>query len=212
MEMRRTHLRGHTNILKRLLIHAGDFNLSRLSLSPDRRQRAARATQAACPTLASPSRPNPTASDWFGRILGAKWHDSRTSGLVMGGVLALLVVVQFVTIAPPRLDGRSPIAAVLYIAVLCAWSPVDPCGPSVCVLYAIDAKPEGVNRFVVLITSSASVLRRVGAVRESRYSSLSAATRPLLTRLARFEEQDKGCGSSCQGNGVSRSIRARQTR
>ena len=25
--MRRTHLRGHTNILKRLLIHAGGFNL-----------------------------------------------------------------------------------------------------------------------------------------------------------------------------------------
>ena len=25
--MRRTHLRGHTNILKRLLIHAGAFNL-----------------------------------------------------------------------------------------------------------------------------------------------------------------------------------------
>ena len=28
--MRRTHLRGHTNILKRLLIHAGGFNLGRL--------------------------------------------------------------------------------------------------------------------------------------------------------------------------------------
>jgi transposase len=28
--MRRTHLRGHTNILKRLLIHAGAFNLGRL--------------------------------------------------------------------------------------------------------------------------------------------------------------------------------------
>ena len=28
--MRRTHLRGHSNILKRLLIHAGAFNLSRL--------------------------------------------------------------------------------------------------------------------------------------------------------------------------------------
>lgn len=28
--MRRTHLRGHTNILKRLLIHAGAFNLARL--------------------------------------------------------------------------------------------------------------------------------------------------------------------------------------
>jgi hypothetical protein len=27
--MRRTHLRGHTNILKRLLIHAGGFNLLR---------------------------------------------------------------------------------------------------------------------------------------------------------------------------------------
>ena len=26
--MRRTHLRGHTNILKRLLIHAGGFNLA----------------------------------------------------------------------------------------------------------------------------------------------------------------------------------------
>jgi transposase len=26
--MRRTHLRGHTNILKRLLIHVGAFNLS----------------------------------------------------------------------------------------------------------------------------------------------------------------------------------------
>ena len=25
--MRRTHLRGHTNILKRLLVHAGGFNL-----------------------------------------------------------------------------------------------------------------------------------------------------------------------------------------
>ena len=25
--MRRTHLRGHTNILKRVLIHAGGFNL-----------------------------------------------------------------------------------------------------------------------------------------------------------------------------------------
>jgi transposase len=25
--MRRTHLRGHTNILKRLPIHAGGFNL-----------------------------------------------------------------------------------------------------------------------------------------------------------------------------------------
>ena len=28
--MRRTHLRGHTNILKRLLIHAGGFNLGLL--------------------------------------------------------------------------------------------------------------------------------------------------------------------------------------
>ena len=28
--MRRTHLRGHTNILKRLLIHAGAFNLGLL--------------------------------------------------------------------------------------------------------------------------------------------------------------------------------------
>ena len=28
--MRRTHLRGHTNILKRVLIHAGGFNLGRL--------------------------------------------------------------------------------------------------------------------------------------------------------------------------------------
>ncbi len=28
--MRRTHLRGHKNILKRLLIHAGAFNLSLL--------------------------------------------------------------------------------------------------------------------------------------------------------------------------------------
>ena len=28
--MRRTHLRGHSNILKRLLIHAGAFNLGRL--------------------------------------------------------------------------------------------------------------------------------------------------------------------------------------
>ncbi len=28
--MRRTHLRGHENILKRLLIHAGAFNLSLL--------------------------------------------------------------------------------------------------------------------------------------------------------------------------------------
>jgi transposase len=27
--MRRTHLRGHTNILKRLLIHTGGFNLGR---------------------------------------------------------------------------------------------------------------------------------------------------------------------------------------
>jgi hypothetical protein len=27
--MRRTHLRGHTKILKRLLIHAGGFNLGR---------------------------------------------------------------------------------------------------------------------------------------------------------------------------------------
>ena len=28
--MRRTHLRGHTNILKRLLVHAGAFNLGLL--------------------------------------------------------------------------------------------------------------------------------------------------------------------------------------
>ena len=28
--MRRTHLRGHSNILKRLLVHAGAFNLGRL--------------------------------------------------------------------------------------------------------------------------------------------------------------------------------------
>jgi transposase len=28
--MRRTHLRGHTNILKRVLIHAGGFNLGLL--------------------------------------------------------------------------------------------------------------------------------------------------------------------------------------
>ena len=29
--MRRTHLRGHENILKRLLVHAGAFNLGRKS-------------------------------------------------------------------------------------------------------------------------------------------------------------------------------------
>ena len=28
--MRRVHLRGHTNILKRLLIHTGGFNLGQL--------------------------------------------------------------------------------------------------------------------------------------------------------------------------------------
>ena len=34
--MRRTHLRGHTNILKRLLIHAGGFNLGLVMTSSDR--------------------------------------------------------------------------------------------------------------------------------------------------------------------------------
>jgi hypothetical protein len=32
--MRRTHLRGHTNILKRLLIHAGGFNLGLVMRHP----------------------------------------------------------------------------------------------------------------------------------------------------------------------------------
>ena len=41
--MRRTHLRGHTNILKRLLIHAGGFNLGLVMRHSDRRRHAARA-------------------------------------------------------------------------------------------------------------------------------------------------------------------------
>ena len=41
--MRRTHLRGHTNILKRLLIHAGGFNLGLVMRHADRRRHAARA-------------------------------------------------------------------------------------------------------------------------------------------------------------------------
>jgi len=32
--LRRTHLRGHTNTLKRLLIHAGGFNLGLLLRAP----------------------------------------------------------------------------------------------------------------------------------------------------------------------------------
>ena len=39
--MRRVHLRGHTNILKRLLIHTGGFNLGLLMRHPDRRRHAA---------------------------------------------------------------------------------------------------------------------------------------------------------------------------
>ena len=39
--MRRTHLRGHTNILKRVLIHAGGFNLGLVHASADRRRHAA---------------------------------------------------------------------------------------------------------------------------------------------------------------------------
>ncbi len=41
--MRRTHLRGHTNILKRLLIHAGGFNLGLVMRHLGRPRHAARA-------------------------------------------------------------------------------------------------------------------------------------------------------------------------
>ena len=40
--MRRTHLRGHTNILKRLLIHAGAFNLGLVMRQGARRRHATR--------------------------------------------------------------------------------------------------------------------------------------------------------------------------
>ena len=40
--LRRTHLRGHANILKRLLVHTGAFNLGRLNPDPDRGGPAAR--------------------------------------------------------------------------------------------------------------------------------------------------------------------------
>jgi len=39
--MRRVHLRGHTNILKRLVIHTGGFNLGLLMPSTDRRRDSA---------------------------------------------------------------------------------------------------------------------------------------------------------------------------
>jgi hypothetical protein len=38
--MRRTHLRGHKNVLKRQLIHVGAFNLSLILLQADRRGHA----------------------------------------------------------------------------------------------------------------------------------------------------------------------------
>ena len=50
--MRRTHLRGHTNILKRLLIHAGGFNLVVASTHPGR-ARSARVTGHVCRQLVS---------------------------------------------------------------------------------------------------------------------------------------------------------------
>ena len=45
--MRRVHLRGHANIRKRLLIHAGGFNLGLLMRTADRRRHAARTARAA---------------------------------------------------------------------------------------------------------------------------------------------------------------------
>ena len=46
--MRRTHLRGHANILKRLLVHAGGFNLGLLMRHADRRRARRAASRGGC--------------------------------------------------------------------------------------------------------------------------------------------------------------------
>ena len=84
--MRRTHLRGHTNILKRLLIHAGGFNLGLVmrhligSGTPRGLQgRPATVTDALLLLLGAPRRWLVTISAWRPLIAAVRWLPSPTT-------------------------------------------------------------------------------------------------------------------------------------
>jgi transposase len=75
--MRRTHLRGHTNILKRILIHASGFNLGLVMRqligfgTPRGLQGRLAAVIATLLVLMSPSRRRVTAISWSHRLMAA---------------------------------------------------------------------------------------------------------------------------------------------
>ena len=81
--MRRTHLRGHTNILKRLLIHAGGFNLGLVmrhligSGTPRGLQdRPATVIAALLLLLGAPQRWLVAISAWHPLIFAMRWFPS----------------------------------------------------------------------------------------------------------------------------------------
>ena len=81
--MRRTHLRGHTNILKRLLIHAGGFNLGLVvrhligSGTPRGRQdRPAPVIAQLLLLLSAPRRWLVAIYAWHPRIAAVRWFPS----------------------------------------------------------------------------------------------------------------------------------------
>ena len=121
--MRRTHLRGHTNILKRLLIHAGGFNLGLVMRHLDRDRHAARAAgprgRCSCdvrgahgrrPTSAHPD--FVVASTHPGRARSARVTDHVCRQLVSGdhlhhGLLRLIWPVRLSVVVTWRRDPPS---------------------------------------------------------------------------------------------------------